>query len=152
MSKTELREVSMIELHDSGVCISPENKHAEGWQEFSEYDGSEFVISGETISHIAQIFGLDPQNIEIPNTLDGTSEILKPECMEFCITKKRLLVGEKEDSRQFGGMVKIKGIRASIEGAQLLNMEIDRYYKDDESLEEYTQAVTYSGNFTVWWK
>jgi len=150
MPSNGFKEAELIELHDSGVCLSPENRSVgTGWQEFLDYESKEFSIDGETIAHLAQIFGISPQPIEIESP-KGT-RLIGPENLEFKISRLRQHVGEG-DNNFFGCPDKIKNLWAKTEGPHLIQIRVDFFYEDDGKVENYSKELTYSGNYSVWWK
>lgn len=150
MSTDGFKAAELIELHDSGICISPENRSAgTGWQEFLDYGSREFSIEGETVAHLAQIFGISPQPMEIQSQ-KGT-KYLSPEHFEFKISQRRQHVGEGVDSF-VGCPDKIKDLWAKTEGPQLLQIRVDFFYEEDGKVEKYSKELTYSGSYSVWWK
>lgn len=154
MSLDGLKPAELIELHDTGVCIEPENcsSSGAGWREYKCYEGPGFAIAGEDLCHIAQIFGIEPSRVEIKDGKKGPI-ILDPEFMEFRVRKWRQEVGSKTDSDDYGGMDRVINLWAKIEGPQLLTIRVEYYYDDeDEGRVEYFKQLTYSGSYSVWWK
>ena len=152
MPSQEFKPVELVELHDSGVCLSPEHSsEALGWREFKEYEGTGYSLAGEDICRIAQIFGLDPQPI-LAKSIKGEVQRIDPECLEFKIVKSRQDLGRKTDSRHYGAMERIKNIWARIEGPQLLQLKVEFIQLDEERKETTAlKKISYSGSYSVWW-
>lgn len=129
MSAEDFRDADRIELHDSGVSLSPDNNDDGGWCEFSDHTGIHFSISGETICDIAQIFGITPSKIR--KVFNGKTEYHSAEFIDFDINKKRIEVGSREES-SIGGIVKIKDLSVKIIAPNLLDLRIVRYYETGE--------------------
>ena len=152
MPTQEFRSAELIELHDAGVCLfTYDNSEGYGWREFREYEGGGFSIAGEDICRLAQIFGLDPEPILAKST-KGEIQRIDPECLEFRIVKSRQDVGKKTDSRHYGGMERIKNIWAKIDAPQLLQLKVEFLTSANQEEETIIKKISYSGNFSVWWK
>ncbi len=152
MPSQEFRSAELIELHDAGVCLfTYDNSEGYGWREFREYEGGSFSISGEDICRLAQIFGLDPEPILATST-KGEIQRIDPECLEFRIVKSRQDVGKKTDSRHYGSMERIKNIWAKIDAPQLLQLKVEFLTSANQEDETIIKKISYSGNFSVWWK
>ncbi len=152
MPSQAFRPVEFIELHDAGVClITYDSSEDYGWREFREYEGGGFSILGEDLCRLAQIFGLEPQPI-LAHSNQGEVQRIDPECLEFRIVKNRQDIGKKTDSRHYGGMERVKSIWAKIDAPQLLQLKVEFLTVPNQEVESTIKRISYSGNFSVWWK
>lgn len=152
MIPSGFKPVDQIELHDTGVSIEPldGDDGGSGWREFKGYEGHSYAISGDDICSIAQIFGVNPSPIE-EKTAKGI-QLIDPRYIEIKLMKRRHEAGTKTDS-DYGGMDRIKRLWAKVVAPQFLEIIIEFFYQDDDDGDiHYLKNVTYSGNFTVWWK
>jgi hypothetical protein len=149
---TQFKPVELIELHDSGVVVRPQefSDALAGWGEYLETPSKTFAVSGEHLRRLCDHLDI-PFHDHRYNTagLDGKqhAHIERLEDHEFpLIEQGRLIIGDKREGRW------IEQLSARIVGADLLEVLV-KWGFDGKTGPEFEEIrISYHGSFTVWWK
>lgn len=145
----EFRKAELIELHDIAVAVHP-GGYADGlvgWAEFSDEDIS-FLVDGESLDKLLQAMGITSFSVEHYNVKKQRHYSLKLRDMSLPLFQRlRRVVGGSYSAHN------IKELFAQVDGPHLLQIRFVGTYEDQQgAIQEYTTELTYSGNYTVWWK